>query len=646
MSFRTKILLALIAVGVAPALAMSVLSWNANREELVSTVGGAQREVAEEAARFADGYVQQAIDDLRRAVDYIPFAQLSRDELGKVLAIPFRQMPALESVAVLDERADAVVPPMVRTARLQAHLGTFAERIPFRAALEDGLAVGAPWKDDADGLPRLAVAVRIDASEPAATAEFAATESAASERAAAEGAAAESAAAESAAAEGPRVIAGEVSLAALVHRLEELSRPDRVAALIAPDGALVASASSKQAAGVMDDPAWTGLAHDVTRDGTAKVQALGTRDGREWLAAAAPLPELGWTLVLARPAHAAFSAAERVARYVIYWAAIALVLTLVLGLFVSRGISRPVGALSAAAEALRAGDYGRRVEVASKDELGSLAATFNAMAEEIARRDREIRAFNDELQRRVEEKSAELQQARDQIERSRRLEGLVSLGAGLAHEMNNPLTSVLGILSLVKDDIPRGTPNADLLEVAAQDAARIARIVERFRRFVEQETFAPERFDLGQVVKDAIALARPELDAAKVRARATLPEGAHPVSGDPKQLAEAIRQLLLNSAQAMPEGGELSVQLSEPEKGALKLTVSDTGEGIPEALRERVFDPFFTTKRDSARLGLGLTLVHRVVQAHHGRILLESAPGKGTTVTVLLPGAAGAAHLR
>jgi signal transduction histidine kinase len=95
----------------------------------------------------------------------------------------------------------------------------------------------------------------------------------------------------------------------------------------------------------------------------------------------------------------------------------------------------------------------------------------------------------------------------------------------------------------------------------------------------------------------------------------------------------------------MPAGGALSVGLAAVEGDAVCLSVKDTGKGIPESLRERIFDPFFTTKDEPGRVGLGLSVAHRIIEAHHGRIRLESAEGQGTTVTVILPAAGGEAHL-
>jgi nitrate/nitrite-specific signal transduction histidine kinase len=134
----------------------------------------------------------------------------------------------------------------------------------------------------------------------------------------------------------------------------------------------------------------------------------------EWLASAAPVEQLGWSVLLERRADVALRAVSRVRAYTAFWAAAALVLTVAVGALLARALARPVGELSAGARALRDGDYEHLVPAGGEDELGDLAEAFNHMAEEVRRRDREIRAWNDELSRRVERKTAELREAADQ----------------------------------------------------------------------------------------------------------------------------------------------------------------------------------------------------------------------------------------
>ncbi|HYX90711.1 MAG TPA: ATP-binding protein, partial [Myxococcaceae bacterium] len=239
-----------------------------------------------------------------------------------------------------------------------------------------------------------------------------------------------------------------------------------------------------------------------------------------------------------------------------------------------------------------------------------------------------------------------LREALDQVERSRRLAGLASLGAGMAHELNNPLTTITGLVTLVKEDLGKSSPHHHALNLVLGDADRIASIVGTFRKLAEQEGGERSNLDLSRALDNILTELGPEMERQNVRVRREVAAEVPEVVGDSRELEEALRHVARNALQAMPSGGELAAQLRPTDQGAVKLTLSDTGVGIPAEIRERVFDPFFTTKHEGARAGLGLTLTYRIVQAHHGKMWIDSEVGIGTSVTILLPAASGGAHLR
>ena len=174
----------------------------------------------------------------------------------------------------------------------------------------------------------------------------------------------------------------------------------------------------------------------------------------------------------------------------------------------------------------------------------------------------------------------------------------------------------------------------------------MSKIVGDLRQFSEQErTHGGRRFPLAQPVRSALDLYAEELRDRRIEVREELQAGLREAQGDPVQIQQVVAHLLQNAIAAMPEGGELRIGISDVAGDALKLTVSDSGKGIPTDIRERIFDPFFTTKDGAAGVGLGLSISHSIVEAHHGKLLVDSAPGRGATFTVLLPAAAPAAHL-
>jgi two-component system, NtrC family, sensor kinase len=369
-------------------------------------------------------------------------------------------------------------------------------------------------------------------------------------------------------------------------------------------------------------------------------------DGVEYLAAFAPVADLGWGAVVGRRASEALAPAEHVRRYTLFWAGLALAATGVLGAVLARGVGRPVARLSEGVAALAAGRYDLRVTESGRDELGQLASAFNHMADELQRREAELRRWSEELQRRVDERTRELREAQDQIARTRRLAALGSLSAGIAHELNNPLTGILGLLFLAREEVPADSSLGKNLGTVLEQARRMAEIVREMRQLAEQErasTGLP--LDMAPLVRAALQEARGEMEARGVSLVCEFAEPLPRVRGHAERLRSLVTRLLQNALTSMPKGGTLTVSLSAVEGDAVCLSVKDTGKGIHESLRERIFDPFFSTKDEPGRVGLGLSVAHRIVEAHHGRIRLESAEGQGTTVTVILPAAGGEAHL-
>src|SRR5438128_717781 len=352
---------------------------------------------------------------------------------------------------------------------------------------------------------------------------------------------------------------------------------------------------------------------------------------------------VGWVVVVSQREDVALRPAALVRRYTLFWVAVSLLLVLTLGAILSRRVTEPVKQLQEGVQALRLGRT-RAAEVDSDDEIGELARSFNQMAGEIVRRDEEIRRWNSELRQRVDERTAELKTAQDQILRARRLAALGSLGAGMAHELNNPITAISGVAALLRKELA-GTPHEERLRTLHEQALRVSTIVGNLRAFADQERTQPgRRFPLHSSVLAALDLYEEQMRAHGIELATELK--SCDAQGDPAQMQEAIAHIVQNAISAMPQGGTLKVTLSDVNGDALKLSVSDTGKGIPAGMRDRIFDPFFTTKEGPGAVGMGLSISHSIVEAHHGKLLVDSAEGHGATFTIVLPAAAAAAHLR
>ena len=615
MSFRTRILLALLAVGVAPVALLGLMSYEVNRQELIGTVSAGQAQAAAELARQFEAFVLNGVEHLETSARYLPLAGLSRDDTADALGIPFRQLPWLNVLVLLSERGEALAPPVFEASPHPdaaprepigpAELDAFARSVPLATVLASDVAIGPPYVSERTGVARVAVGVRIP-GRPA------------------------------------RVLAAELSLAMVGARLREIAGADGSALLVDAHGNVIARGGDGRALSAQERQ----LVERGTSSLSPEVRTVERADGRAWLAAFAPVGTLGWGVVLARPEAVALRAASRARAYTLFWAAAALAIAVAFGIALARGVSIPVARLSAAARAVAAGRYDAEVAVERRDELGELAFAFNQMAHEVSRRDAEIRVWADELSRRVDQKTAELRQAQDQVARSRRLAALGSLGAGVAHEINNPMTAIVGLVSVARKNVGPDSRDGQLLGTALDQATRVTRIVDDLRQLAEHQRLdAGVQFSLATAVRAVVEAHAQDADRAGISLQAELEDGIAPVQGDPAQVQQLVGHLISNAIAATPEGGAIRVTVGAVEDGVLRLSVCDTGRGIPEAMRERIFDPFFTRKERGGGVGLGLTLANCIVEAHHGKLHVDSKEGSGSTFTVLLPAAAAQVHL-
>src|SRR5437016_1791648 len=589
MQFRSKIFGRLTLGGGVPAAILGAMSFSVSRAEMERTVGSTQARVAEEAARACERFVAQAAESLRLSATALPLRELSGRDLGTVLRIPYRQLEFVDAIwlpggPIVYESGNGRPPPELEMLQRAA---------PLDLAQQAGTAIGVPYAAR-DGSMRLPLALRLD---------------------------------------GERLLAAEISLAQLSRQMRQTSQGGTLAYLATRRGILLAQPDSLELSG--DERALLG--------GGSTSRVLMRADGERWLASAAPVGTLGWMVVVAQREAVALRPAALVRQYTLFWVGVSLVLVLVLGALLSRRVTDPVKRLREGVVALGEG-RAPAVEADGDGEIGELARAFNQMAVEIVRRDEEIRRWNGELQQRVDARDAELRTAQDQILRARRLAALGSMGAGMAHELNNPITAISGLSALLCKEL-KGTEYEDRLRTLQQQALRVSTIVANLRAFSEHERTHPgRRFQLHSSVLAALDLYEEQMRASGIRLSTDLKSCE--AQGDPAQIQEAVAHLVQNAIAAMPNGGTLKVSLRDVNGDALKLSVSDTGKGIPRAMRDRIFDPFFTTKEEPTGIGLGLSISHSIVEAHHGKLLVDSSEGHGATFTIVLPAAAAAVHLR
>ena len=240
----------------------------------------------------------------------------------------------------------------------------------------------------------------------------------------------------------------------------------------------------------------------------------------------------------------------------------------------------------------------------------------------------------------------ELAAAQDQLVRTEKLRALGEMASGVAHDFNNLLASILGRAQLLLQRVqaPQLRQWLQVIERASLDGAQTVRRLQEFTRIRRDQPFVA--VDLNAVVRDALEITQlrwreePQSRGVSIDVRTALADVPR-VAGDAAELREALTNLILNAVDAMPEGGTLGIATTAAD-GEVVVTVSDSGLGIPDGVRERIFDPFFTTK-GPAGTGLGLSMTYGILSRHSARIEVDSGEGAGTTFRLTFPAGAGLA---
>jgi two-component system sensor histidine kinase HydH len=230
----------------------------------------------------------------------------------------------------------------------------------------------------------------------------------------------------------------------------------------------------------------------------------------------------------------------------------------------------------------------------------------------------------------------EIKRLEEEVTRSRRLASLGGLAAGIAHELRNPLSSIKGFATYFREKSADDPADREAAEVMIAEVDRMNRTITQLIDFARPLTMNVAKVSLALVMRHALALIVGEAEKQGVAVTSEIPEGKWEIPIDADRITQVLLNLFLNAIKAMESGGHLLVSLFAQDDGNLRITVADTGIGIPAADLPRVFDPYFTTR--PAGTGLGLAISHKIIEAHRGEIYLESEHGKGTTAVVILPG--------
>lgn len=321
------------------------------------------------------------------------------------------------------------------------------------------------------------------------------------------------------------------------------------------------------------------------------------------------------------------------------------VIALAFMIFTARAI-RPLRKVTRLAGEISEGRYGETIPVQGEDEVAELAGAFNRMSLSLEEAVREISEWNRTLEQRVGEKTKELEKFHLGMVEVEKLAAMGQLAAGVAHELNNPLSGIMGYSELAIElfrDKPRAEISPSDIDRMLTYFGNIDELSQRCRsivldmlKFARQHDEEVENVALNDLLQRTLVFVSKQLKQGKIEIDVDLDENVPPVRGNPMQLQQVFTNFILNAAQAMPDGGLLSIR-TRLAGDTVVASVSDTGHGIPPEVRNRIFDPFFTTKPVGEGTGLGLSVSYGIIRRHGGEIRVESEPGHGATFSVVLP---------
>ncbi len=314
-----------------------------------------------------------------------------------------------------------------------------------------------------------------------------------------------------------------------------------------------------------------------------------------------------------------------------------IVLSFLLSLLLTRVVNRPVNKLLAATKTAAHGNLDQTVSIRSHDELGELSESFNNMISELKRSRDAIEEWTQTLERRVQERTQELQQVQDQLVRAGKMAALGELAAGVAHEINNPLTGVLTFSSLLLKKVDEAHPLKKDLENIVQQTTRCRNIVRGLLDFARQRKPDKKDWDIHTLLDRTVTLVENQARFQNIKIVKEFKTGIPMLFVDGDQIQQVFMNIIINAADAMAgDGGTLTIKTNNKD-GTAEVSFTDTGCGMTKENLSKLFAPFFTTKEIGKGTGLGLAISYGIIQSHGGDIEVESQVEKGSTFRIKLP---------
>ncbi len=342
-------------------------------------------------------------------------------------------------------------------------------------------------------------------------------------------------------------------------------------------------------------------------------------DDVEYFAGAAKIDVGGLHIVTRISVSAAYLTARQLLSDLIIVGLIIVFIAAISAVVVSRKFTAPLESLSAAVRKIAKGDFEVKVDISSRDEIGQLSDSFNEMANELLERERSL-------------KTAQLA-----LVQSEKMAAVGTLSAGLAHEVKNPLSAVLGYAQLAKRKLSQPDVIKKHLDIIENETRRCNEIIGNLMQFSRQEKGEFTDVTINEVVEKSVGVVDHQLGLNNVHVNMKLAPDIPEIIGNSNQLQQVMMNLAINAQQAMePDGGTVDIA-TYFDNDNVYISVSDTGPGISEVVAEKIFEPFFTTKTAGKGTGLGLSVTYGIIRDHKGDIRVEKAASGGARFVIALP---------
>lgn len=303
-------------------------------------------------------------------------------------------------------------------------------------------------------------------------------------------------------------------------------------------------------------------------------------------------------------------------------------------------VIRPLITMAEGMKTVSRGNLDHRVDITTRDELGMLANTFNSMTRELKTSRERLENWAKELEEEVEKKTEEIRRGQEQYIHTEKLASLGRMAAGVAHELNSPLTGIVTFAHLLMDRVPpENKMDREDLEVIIEQAERCSKIIKGLLGFSRAMPAEKNEININETLNHAIAMIQNQAKFHNVSFEMEPDKTIPALNGEASQVEQVFLNLFINAADAMNNKGNIMIKTGATEvdgKPYAEIVVSDTGPGIPEEHLSRLFEPFFTTKPVGKGTGLGLAVSHGIIRKHGGHIVVKSGP-EGATFYVRLP---------